>query len=350
MKKLNKKLNSLKKKNKIKILIIRLKPIGDTVLISPVFRNLKKLFPQSEINVVVYPSIKKILENNPYINKIIILKRTNTSKIMFYLKSLFKYYDIIIDFINNPTSTMIAFFTHSKIKIGNKNKRNFFYTVRIKNPKKEYSAIRCLKYLQPLGLKNFKDFMPEIFLSQKDILTAKNILNTLNLTTKNKIGIFASAKYQTRQYPTNNLILLSKLIVKYTQFQIIFLFGKDDNKTLSKLHKSLFNEKNIHFISPKINIGELASLIKEMDILITNDTGPKHIAIALNIPTLTIYGATDEKIWNPPDKKHFPIIRKNYPCAPCNKYICPKNLECLKELSANEVFKKLKELIKVLKL
>lgn len=331
-------IEKLKKQKKVKVLIIRLKPIGDTVLISPVFRNLKKLFPQASIDIIIYPFVVDAVKNNPYIDNVIILKRKNIPKINFYFKSLFKHYDIIIDYINNPTSVLIAQFTRAKIRIGNKTKRNFFYNYRIVSDKKEYSSIRCLRLLEPLGLQDTKDYMPEFYIDQKDKDTVERLYKTFNIK-KPLITIFASAKYPTRQYSPENMANLGELIIKKTKNNLLFLFGKNDLQTFYIIHKQLKQYPQVHFFSPDITIGELSASIANSDILITNDTGPKHIATALKIPTLTIFSATDEEVWNPPDPKTAVTIRKKLDCAPCNKLICSKgSLECMKKLNPEEVF------------
>ncbi|MBU1077070.1 MAG: glycosyltransferase family 9 protein [Spirochaetes bacterium] len=336
MKPLNERFKKLKK---IKILIIRLKPIGDTILISPVFRNLKKLYPQCEIDLIIYPFAYDAIKNNPHVDKIIILKRSLLPKLVFYFRSFFKYYHVIIDYINNPTSTMIALFTHAKVKIGNRTKRNFFYNFRIRSDKREYSSIRCLRLLEPLGLKDMKDHLPEMFLDEKDRITADRLL--IGLKIKDPIiAIFVSAKYPTRQYTSENFARLGELIINKANQNVLFLFGKDDNGSLYTVQRLLIHQKNVFFISPQITIGELGALLSKARYLITNDTGPKHMATALGVPTLTIFGATDDQIWNLPDTKKNPVIRKKLSCAPCNKLTCPLGtLACMKDLAPEDVFK-----------
>lgn len=338
----------LKKQKKIKILILRLKPIGDTVLISPVFRNIKKTYPQAKISVIIYPMAYDVIKNNPNVDKVIILKRNNFSKLIYYLKSIFKYYHVIIDYINNPTSTIIAFFTHAKVKIGNRTKRNFFYNYRFKFDKKEYSSIRCLRLLEPIGISRFDDYLPELFLDRQDIITVNRLFSSLKIK-KRVTALFVSAKYATRQYPPENFAYLGKLIIEKAKHNILFLFGKDDIQSLYTIQKIIQENKKVFFISPKITIGELCAVLSKVRFLITNDTGPKHLATALKIPTLTIFSATDEEVWNPPTS-WAPTIRKKIDCAPCNKLSCPKGtIECMSDLKPEEVFKAYLKAIKNIK-
>lgn len=342
--------DKLKAQQKVKILILRLKPVGDTILISAAFRNLKMMYPQAEIDVVVYPSVFDVIKNNPYLNKIHVIKRTNLSKLVFYIKSFFRSYDVIIDFINNPTSTMIAFFSHAKVIIGAKNNRNFFYSHRLEFVENDYSAIHCLKMLRPLGLMNYDDYMPELFVDTKDKQFIKQLFKEKKIK-KPMVGIFASAKYPTKKYTSMHFVTLGRMITQKTKFQVVYLFGNDDHESYQVIYQNLANKKNIHFIIPDISIGELSALISQLDFLITNDTGPKHIGTAFNIPTLTIFSVTNPKVWNPPDLTRFPYVCCDINCAPCEKQVCPKEkMDCMENLAPEKVFNAFQKAVKTLKI
>ncbi|MCE5249392.1 glycosyltransferase family 9 protein [bacterium] len=325
--------------DKPKFLIIRLKPIGDTVLLSPVFRNIKRLYPDAIIDIIIYPDVYDIIKNDPNLHKIIVLKRTFFDKMFFYTKSFFSRYNVIIDYINNPTSFMIALSTRSKVRIGNNKKRNFFYDYRLQDKSATYSAIRCLKKLDIIGLDSFDDYFPEITISNDDLKAADTFYTSIDNRRK-YIGIFASAKYPSKKYPAHFFSELASLLAESTSYNILFLFGKGDYPTYYSVKNCTQYVNRIFYREPTTRLGELGALLSGISFLITGDTGPKHIATALNIPTLTVFGASDEKKWNPPDLRRFPVIRKKLSCAPCNKNHCPyATTSCMNELLPHEIFK-----------
>ena len=328
----------IKKLDEPRFLVIRLKPVGDMVLSTPVFRNIKKKYPNSKIDVVIYPSVLDIIKNNPYIDKIIIINKNFISKALFNLKSMFSYYHVVIDLINNPVSSAIAFFTDSEAIIGEKKSRNFFYDLNTECVDPVYSPIRSLKKLNVIGINDYSDFSPEIFISNEDTRKADCYYNSIN-TSKGFIGIFASAKYPSKTYPPGHFAKLGKIIASNTGYNVLFLFGKNDKSTYYEVRKCIKINENIFFHEPTTGLGELCALLSKLDFLITCDTGPKHISTALNIPTLTIFGPTSEKKWNPPDQIRFPVIKKTMPCSPCNSNHCPyATTTCMKELLPEDVF------------
>jgi heptosyltransferase II len=325
-----------------RFLVIRLKPIGDMVLTTPVFRNIKKKYPDSIIDVVIYPSVYDIIKNNPYIDKIIILNKNFISKALFNMKSMFSHYHVVIDLINNPVSSAIAFFTDSEAIIGDKKSRNFFYDLKAECVDPVYSPIRSLKKLNVIGIDDYNDFYPEIFINGEDSEKAGKYYDSLNTSqnvSKEFVGIFTSAKYPSKTYPPEYFAKLGELIAVNTGYNVLFLFGKNDFRTFSEVRRRIKIKERIFFHEPTTGLGELCAIISKLSFFITSDTGPKHISTALNIPTLTIFGPTSDKKWNPPDLTWFPVIRKEMPCSPCHSNHCPSGtMSCMKELLPEEVF------------
>jgi heptosyltransferase-2 len=266
------------------------------------------------------------------------------------LKLLFTSYHITIDYINNPTSSAITLFAGARIRIGKDIGRNFFYTHKLNVQKILYSAQKSLFPLKVLGLKDLSDFMPEFYVPEKDQKKARVLLKRYGVRKNDKlVGVFVSAKYPTRTYRTEYFATLAKMIKKdFASARILFLFGKGDTESIAKIKKNIPSGQSFLFIPDSITIGIMAGIISTLNYFLTNDTGPKHLATALKIPTLTIFGATTEKSWNPPDTRQYATIRKRLSCAPCNKLECQlegKTLDCMNELRPEEVYKKLKPLL-----
>jgi heptosyltransferase-2 len=94
----------------------------------------------------------------------------------------------------------------------------------------------------------------------------------------------------------------------------------------------------------KIDLELLKPLIQRCNLLITNDTGPRHYAVAFDIPAVVIMGPTDPRYTNA-NLDHTIVIRKELPCSPCHKKVCPRHHECMTEIAVEEVFAAVKKLL-----
>ena len=97
-------------------------------------------------------------------------------------------------------------------------------------------------------------------------------------------------------------------------------------------------------VAPETEVDEMAALINNCNVIIANDSGPMHIAAALDIPTLGLFGPTDPKNHGPYNTNSDYIIRDDLHCIICNKLTCPYDHECMKELPVDEVILKVKQL------
>ncbi len=330
-----------------RILLIRLKAIGDIILTTPVIKKLKKYFPTAKIDIIVYKGGEQILENNPYLNKIYVIERKNFSKIFLYLTFLFKRYDVSIDFICNPTSALITLFAGARIRIGRKSRGRWWVYNRIVNLKNEYAGIQNLRHLEPLGIKDIKDYLPEIFIEEEYIKKAERFLKKKKIKRERLLIFFVSAKYISRKFPPDMFMKVIDILLKQKKYYILILFGYRDEETYRIFKEKYKNEERVYLTSTELSLKEMAGLMKVGRVVITSDTGPKHLAVAVGVPVITIFGATSEKTWNPPDRKKYPVIRAKIKCAPCNKNICPYGTyDCFYKIKPETIVKKIERIIK----
>jgi heptosyltransferase-2 len=123
----------------------------------------------------------------------------------------------------------------------------------------------------------------------------------------------------------------------------VLLFGSTGDKDSADAVQRHCRQKLIN-IAGETNLKEAIALIARCRLFISNDSGLMHVAGALNIPTIAIFGSTNPLATSPPGKQSV-VIHKDVPCAPCLKQTCPKNLECMDQISAEEVYKAAKKLL-----
>jgi ADP-heptose:LPS heptosyltransferase len=356
-----------------KVLIIRPRAIGDVILTTPFIRTLKKSIPEAQIDYLLEPFVAPVLYGNPYINKILVFKRRSIKKelpvvakmrsdelkdinsnvlifqnnfdmFLYFLKNR---YDIVFDLWGNLRTIIISLFSGAKYRAGFIYKlRKFFYNIPVvPDVVPKYNVYYYLDLLKPFDIKE-DNCQTEIYYSKQDEQYILDFISRIKSKKSKIIGINPMGSWITKRWPEDKFIeLISELLKKILDIQIILIWGPGEYETVSKI-KSYFQENEQVLIVPETNINQLAALIKNIDILITNDGAPKHIAVATGTKTVTIYGPTNYKSWGLVDDPKHLYIFSGINCAPCDKMICKdRNIECMKEIKIADVLEKIKLLI-----
>jgi len=281
----------------MKIAIVKLSALGDIIHAMIVLQFIKKNYPESEIDWFVEKRFFGVLESNPHINQIhqVSLKSVNKSKLLFLIckelrriRKLGKY-DLVIDMQNLLKSAVISRVIPSDKTIGlDRNSAregiaSIFYNqmftidhssnVILRNTTIVAKALN-IKILQT-DIKNKKPFL---YSSKKYTINA--ISNK-----KQNIVLVPGASYPSKCYPVKNFSELSTQI----DANFLVIWGSEKEKVLANEIKDL--SPDVH-VCEKLSLDGLISLISQVDLVIGPDSGPTHMAWALNIPSITLFGPT----------------------------------------------------------
>lgn len=289
----------------MKILIIRFKQIGDAVLSSVIYNTLKKSFPDSEIDYVLYEHISPIFQNHKYIDNIISITKEEQKNPLKYISKVWKVtrknYDIIIDIMSTPKSEIFSLFSmNSKYRIGRAKKyRGFFYTHKVKEPKDAKDKVeKFLKLLDPLK-KEYSliyDNQYTIFITakEKEIMRKRMIEAGVDFSRP----VFACAVNSRRPekvYDTEKMKIIIENLIKDLNAQIIFYYCPSEEKFVKTFHKNLGDYVNVFSNIKTKSIRELAILLANCDLFFGNEGGPRHIAQSLDIPSFAIFSPNASK-------------------------------------------------------
>ena len=318
-----------------KILIIRFSSIGDIVLTTPVVRCLKKQLPDAEIHYLTKAGFVTVLEANPNIDKLYSINEKIT-EILPELKK--EQYDHIIDLHKNFRSKEVIFNLHkpsssfSKINI----KKWLIVNFKINRLPAVHIVDRYFQAVEKLGIKNDGKGL-DYFIPEKDEID----LNTLPRPFQSGYtGWVIGGKHQTKIYPVEKIIEVCKLINK----PVVLLGGKEDFEKGGKIKEEAGN--NIFNACGKFNINQSASLVRQADKIITNDTGLMHIAAAFRKEIISLWGNTIPEFgmypYMPGDENKSHILEvKNLKCRPCSKLgykQCPKgHFDCMERIDVEKL-------------
>ena len=339
-----------------KILLIRFSSLGDIVLTTPLIKTLHENFPDAQIDYCTKEEYKDVLKFNPAINKIISVGSDfDFKRLKLLKKTLIAYkYDLVIDCHNNIRTFYLRQFLRFKSKVLKFRKYSFrkFMLVKFKiNLMKNLPPIseRYCNIISPLlgGVSERRGGLPEIFTDENAFNKINNIFTELGITSNdNFIVIAPSSKHFTKTYPAE---LYTELISKFDENIKIILIGKGND--VIPVQKIIENAgTNVYNLSNRLNIVELTELIKRSSLFISGDTGPMHIAEAVNKPLIVLAGSSVKEFGFYPQTENAIILENNSlncrPCSHIGRNTCPKgHFKCMKEITPDMIFEKIKILL-----
>lgn len=289
----------------MKILVIRFKQIGDSILASPICNTLKKTFPDSEIDYVLYEHVSPLFENHKYIDNVITITKSEQKNPFKYLKKVYKTtrkkYDIVIDIMSTPKSEFFTFFSlGAKYRIGRSKKyRGYTYTNKIEEPQNSKDKVdKFLAMLKPLEKEFEIKYEPNytINVTKEEKLYMKKKMISAGLDFSKPIFACAiNSRVPRKVYPIDNMMRIIENLLKNLDIQIIFYYSPSEKEFAKEVHKKLGNHKNIFSNVETSSIRELAMLLSNCDLFFGNEGGPRHLAQALDIPSFAIFSPESEK-------------------------------------------------------
>lgn len=317
--------------------------IGDLVMATPVLTDLRAAFPKASITAMCRKPLCELLEKDEAIDELFcftrpsnnFLRRQDLRDIIAKIEA--GKYDTGVLLTHSFSSAW--WFWQGKVerRIGySAHFRRFLLTDPVAFSKeKEHEVISYKKVLAPLGIP-VSETAPRLYVSAKEIEESKELLYQRGYVKGKKlIGINPGAAYGSAKcWPPERFRALAMRLMLETDAYIVF-FGDATTENLVKEISRGLPEKAID-LAGVTSLRELACLIKDCDVLVTNDSGPMHMGDAFHVPLIALFGSTDEELTGPYGQKTS-VINKHVKCSPCFKRVCPIDFPCMKEIGVDEV-------------
>ncbi len=300
----------------MKVLIIRLKQIGDSILALPVCNTLRKSAPDAEIHFMLYEHIAPLFEYHPAIDKIVTItphERNNKRAFLEKLKQIrAQKYDAVLDIINTPTSLIITRFTGAKIQAGfaSEKFRSKFYPHKVRRLG-QGAGKRKVPILEVLNIPLDYDYSIDIPLPGDEVEAMQVALQEAGIVKSRPL--IAMMVYSRRDYkiwPAKYFIELSDYLISKYNAQIYFVYGPGEEDAVNAIAEQVERSESV-FTQPQApSTRDLACLLHCVDFFIGNDGGPRHISQAVGTSTFSIFSPLISKrgwIPNYPDPKHQAI-------------------------------------------
>lgn len=330
-----------------RILVVRLDRIGDVVLSTPVLQALRASFPQAFIAMMVRSACQEILEGNPYCDQILAYDKEGAhhsawQTIKFALGLRKWKFDTALLLHPSNRSHWIPFLAAIPVRIGYNRKQPWLLTHRMPHNKQEgvfHEAEYSLQLLQVFGVaamapKPYVAVLPQAVKRLEERLASASISAQDVL-----VAIHPSASCISKRWMPQRFAAVADRLMKEQGVKICLIAGKEEAAIARQVAQAMHSPAVD--LAGQLTLSELAALMRRCTLLISNDSGPVHVAAAVGTPVVDIFGRNERglspKRWGPLGSGHR-IIHKEVGCVTCLAHRCDIRFLCLSAITAEDVY------------
>jgi lipopolysaccharide heptosyltransferase II len=321
-----------------RILIVRFTSLGDVLLTTPLVRAIKVLHPHIIIDFCILDDLAQVVEHNPYIDNTILYSKDDLRLPSFQKQIKSGKYDLILDLQNNLRSSKLLSPFSTKVRRFKKYSLRKWLLVNFK--------INLMRDLPQISLR-YAQVVPELVLDKKglDLFLPDNIESELKSGLQ-YIGFCPGARHYTKMWPYDYYTELGEILFLH-KYKVVLLGGKSDKAICDLIAVNLPDAINL------CNDDELyktAINMKQCKAIICNDSGLMHVASAVGVPLISIFGSTVTEFGFAPYNAKSQVMQiDNLECRPCThigRDTCPKkNFQCMLRITPATIFQQLNHLL-----
>jgi len=326
--------------------------IGDVIMTLPAIAAVRETFPHAKVTVLAKPWVAEVYRICKNIDEVLIFQSPGihhgiVGKYRLARELQKKEFDAAILLQNAIEAAIITWLARIPIRVGyNSDGRGFLLThsvVRTNEIRKVHQINYYLEMLKSAGFRSSERNLT-LVLDNDYRAIADNILKKHHIG-KNAItiGIAPGATYGPAKmwFPERFTAVADRLVNDFSAR--ILLFGSNSDRKRAETVQQSSNNMFLN-LAGNTSLKEAIALISRCDLFISNDSGLMHVAGALGIPLVAIFGSTNPVTTSPVGKKSI-VLYKNVPCSPCLKKTCPTDFRCMDLITADEVYDKAKKLL-----
>jgi ADP-heptose:LPS heptosyltransferase len=310
-----------------RILLIRLRAVGDVVLVTPLLRALRRRFPDARIDALAEAGPASVLLGNPHIDRLLLPPRRRAplrEQAAFLRKLRAEGYDWVLDLFGNPRSAWMTLFSGAPLRAGYAYRvRRHAFTHPVEgNRVRRYQVLVNQGVLDALGVPA-DGIATEMFLESAERDWASTTLEGLGFRRgpgRPLVALAATGTWPIRRWPGSYWRELISLLNRDPGEKPLLLWGPGEEADLNRIVEGIAGQVRV---APRTDLRQLAALLSKADLLIGNNSAPQHIARALGVATLTIDGPTWGLSWCPPSDPRHRFLQHFTSCGPCDRTECP---------------------------
>jgi heptosyltransferase-2 len=336
-------------------LVIQTAFIGDAILTLPLVQVLKNFDVGAGVDVLVIPRTSELFSNHPAVNQVHIFDKRGKDNGLAGLRRFAhliaeQSYDVALIPHRSMRSALLAWLGKVPCRIGfDRSAGWFLMTQTIRYEPSVHEVERNLSLLRPLGIQWAGKELPSLFPTPADVQKVDEFLEDSGLSKASAlIGIAPGSVWQTKRWLKERYADITRNLAQ-EGFSPVLIGGKEDEQLCQEI-KAGIPSNRITISAGRLSVLESAELIRRCKALVSNDSAPMHLAVAMRTPVLAIFGSTVPEFGFAPYGDHSVILEtKGLSCRPCSVHgsqRCPiKTFDCMVNICAEAVFNKVREMV-----
>ncbi len=319
----------------MRFLVIRFSSLGDIITTTAFLSALRSMYPESEIHYATKEEFSEILKSQPFVDNVFALERGQP--LYSFAKSINLKFDCVFDLHKNPRSILLSILIKKK-RVKRINKHTL-YRWKLLHPKalffiRERETLYNIDdQLKLIGAD--ESFKPVLHVDKHPLPSTKPV-----------IGMAPGARWETKRWPEENFKKLAGMLTE-KGFSVA-LFGSENEKEIAQRVKNGY--KGILDFTGKLSILQTAQRMKSCILMVTNDSAAMHMAVALDIPVVAIFGPTVREFGFFPKSNLSRVVEnRELACRPCSLHgtdKCPLGShECMRSITPERVLEAIEELL-----
>lgn len=319
-----------------RILVIKLRAIGDVLLSTAVLPDLAAAYPGASLDFLTDRYCAGVLDGNQHIDRIHLFDVRRDGSLGLIRRIRNERYDMVIDLFGNPRSAVVTLFSGARVRVGYRfNWRTICYN-RVIEPRSGtvHNVEFNLDALRRIGIEP-EHRLPLFPLDEKAEIFAEKFFAEHHLVKKNTVALNPGGGWISKKWRLHQYAALADRIAGEMGLDVVLAWGPGEQEEAEKVRAGM-KEKSLIF--PPTDLKQLASLMTRCVALVTNDSGPMHIAAATGVPVVAIFGPTHPHLQGPVHTPSVVVRNERLDCLGCSYTECPIGNPCMEELTVAEVF------------
>lgn len=299
------------------ILILQTAFLGDVILSTPLLRAVRQLYPAARLDVLTIPETGAVFRHNPHVDEVLFFrKRPFLTKIMSLVRVISRIrkrkYDLAISIQSSLTSSFILLLGGVPRRLGFSRQR--FLTDSVPHENGPHKIQKILRLMEPLTDRRH-DMQTEIFWGSDEAETCRRIIETVPDDCDRVIGVAPGSIWYTKRWIKEYYRELVALLERERVHAV--LIGAKEDVPLCEFIKG---DSGATIVAGSVSVPEAAALIERLDLLLTNDSAPLHIANAVKTDVIAIFGPTVRDLGFYPYRDNDEVIEVELDCRPCGTH------------------------------